>query len=181
MAHKGGMCHVSVVRGVTARPALAAMVAVAATSGGLWSMVTGAQRPASAQTPSLAVGVALDDGDATASDLDAFASVVGRKPTIVQWYQAWSEPIFYSAQMTAVSQRGELPLITWDPATGSGNIPLTDITAGTWDSYLDQQAAAVKGTNQIRLHSLCPRDELEQLRSDSVHQRLALCRQPIPG
>ncbi len=96
----------------------------------------------------ISIGVNVGNGPGNPAALDQYTSAAGRAPAIVMWYQAWSEPLYYSSQMPDVLSRGATPMITWDPANGSGGIPLRDIASGAWDSYIDQSAEAARAVGQ---------------------------------
>jgi len=101
------------------------------------------------QDASIALGVYTQDSP-DPSEFDAFGQLVGRMPAIVMWYQSWSEPLFYYTQMSMVSQDGATPLITWDPVLSDGSgIPLSQIAAGIFDSYIVAQAEAAASWHTI--------------------------------
>lgn len=79
------------------------------------------------------------------AEFQQFATQVGRTPSIVMWYQPWSQPLFYYSQMQMVAEDGATPLITWDPELQGGvGIPLSQIVDGDYDSYIEAQAQAAK-------------------------------------
>lgn len=121
------------------------------------------QEPAVGQTPAQASGPPPVDSTATtdapaplvlgvntanapnAAEFTTFSQTVGRRPAIVMWYQSFSEPLFYSSQVSMVAQDGATPLITWAPElSGGSGIPLSAISNGDYDSYLTTQAQAAK-------------------------------------
>jgi hypothetical protein len=90
----------------------------------------------------IALGVYTQDSPEPL-EVHAFQQLVGRSPSIVMWYQSWSEPLFYSSQISMVAQDGATPLITWDPElTGGVGVPLSQIVAGDYDTYIQAQAEA---------------------------------------
>ncbi len=74
--------------------------------------------------------------------LQHYAHLAGRKPALVMWYQQWSGPLFYLKQLRHVAAIKALPIITWDPMLNGAGIPLADIAAGSYDSYIKASARA---------------------------------------
>ncbi len=100
--------------------------------------------PAAAQaaTTPIALGVNIDNAPDQMSALQSYAQVAGANPAIVMWYQAWSEPLYYSDQLSNMKAFGGVPMITWDPIVNGVGVPLSDIVAGNYDSYILAQAKA---------------------------------------
>jgi hypothetical protein len=98
----------------------------------------------------IAVGIAVDDSDQQNNDEIAnYAGAVGTNPDFVQWYQAWSEPLYYAGQETSVVGNNLTPIISWT----SDTTPLTSISDGSEDSTIDAAANLAKqwpGTLYIR-------------------------------
>lgn len=92
---------------------------------------------------SIALGFAVQD-PGKLSSLGPARSDFGRSPAIIEWFQAWSEPLYYSSQEAAVKAVGAVPLITWDPVVSTGGVPLAQIADGKYDGYINQAAAAAK-------------------------------------
>ena len=90
------------------------------------------------------VGVTLADGLAQIPKLSA---AVNHKPTLVGWYQDFSEPL-NGAAMTSYVKAGQTPIITWEPQKVGDkipdNYPLKDIAKGKFDPYLIRSAKTVK-------------------------------------
>lgn len=107
----------------------------------LASALAGPASAAAASTP-IALGVNIENAPDTAGPLSDYEHSAGRNPAIVMWYQAWSEPLFYSSQLTNVSATGAVPMITWDPATDDGGIALSAIAGGQYDAYIRSSANA---------------------------------------
>src|SRR5581483_8582485 len=99
---------------------------------------------ARAATPPLAIGVNINQAPDQAAQLSSYVSLTGRAPAIVMWYQQWSEPLFWSSQLPHVQAIGAIPMITWDPIYQGNGIPLSQIVAGSYDTYLKAQADAAK-------------------------------------
>lgn len=104
-----------------------------------------ATRPGSS---AIALGAYVSPGLWSASDIDQFTAIVGTDPAIVMWYQDWQHvPTrdFDTAIMDAVTIRGAMPLVTWEPwdYTGTAMQPayaLRTILAGDYDPYIRQWA-----------------------------------------
>jgi len=79
--------------------------------------------------------------------LDSYAAMVGRKPDIVMDYSNITDPLLTKTEITNLQARGETPLVTWQlykSGWGGPTIPLQDIAAGKYDSYLRQAATAAR-------------------------------------
>ena len=82
-------------------------------------------------------GVAVNSPIATQAG--SFATVTGVHPGIVEFYVAFGKP-FSQHEARQAAGLGALPLIQLNPR----HLDLASITAGKWDSYLRQYAAAVR-------------------------------------
>ncbi len=72
-----------------------------------------------------------------------------------KWYQDWGQP-FDGNVAKNFSANGFLPELTWQPQANGIGIPYNDVTAGAYDTYLNQTAQQVKATGvQMRI-SLAP-------------------------
>ncbi|HZU60671.1 MAG TPA: glycosyl hydrolase [Solirubrobacteraceae bacterium] len=106
-----------------------------------------------AKKPPIAVGVNIASAPDQLAPMQSYAQIAGAKPAIVMWYQAWSEPLYYSDQLANMKTFGGVPMITWDPVLASGGVPLADIVNGNYDSYIwasARQAAAWGSLMYIR-------------------------------
>lgn len=99
---------------------------------------------ASAQTPTQ-LGVFLQGAPGSATTLDNYASMVGRKPDIVMVFRNLEGPLLYSNEITNLRARGETPMVTLEPYAGDGVASFSDIAAGKYDSYFKKEADAVRG------------------------------------
>ncbi|HEX3561708.1 MAG TPA: glycosyl hydrolase [Solirubrobacterales bacterium] len=73
--------------------------------------------------------------------------MVGRKPDIVMDYSNITDPLLTKTEISNLSARGETPLVTWQlyQSGWSGpTIPLSEIAAGKYDSYLRSAATQAK-------------------------------------
>ncbi|MGI8826016.1 MAG: glycosyl hydrolase [Chloroflexota bacterium] len=103
---------------------------------------------AHASTSPLMLGAFLNDTagnmvfDATTSDptsLDRYASLVGRMPAIVMWYQGWGNNHFQTTMAAAVTARNAIPMITWQPAVGAADpsaYSCRAVASGKYDAYM---------------------------------------------
>jgi hypothetical protein len=106
-------------------------------------LFTLAAAPATAHATPIALGVNIANAPGYMAPMQSYASLAGGNPAIVMWYQEWSEPLFYSTQLpNTESMGGALPMITWDPYENGVGIPLSDIVAGDYDSYIKDSADA---------------------------------------
>jgi membrane-bound metal-dependent hydrolase YbcI (DUF457 family) len=103
----------------------------------------------------VAMGIYLPGADQDPGVIDAFAQAVGREPAIVHLYRSWTQLPFEPAPLSAVWERGSMPLVTWEPWSdfeGMG-VPLWEIAGGYKDGYIAEaarQAAAWGGPLLVR-------------------------------
>lgn len=80
------------------------------------------------------------------SSMVGYEQSSGRKLNIVSWYALWGgwKKDFSRADLDIVSNRGSVPLITWEPWSGTGNDPAWTlrgaILSGQNDAYIDSWA-----------------------------------------
>ncbi len=130
---------------------------ILAAAAGLVIVATLTSQPASARAvrtptpPPLVFGLSLPHAPGDMSDLESLSTSLGRRPTQVMWYAAWSGGTGFPAQQAArVAAFGATPVITWepwDPARGLDQpaYSLRTITSGAHDAYITtwaQQARA---------------------------------------
>jgi hypothetical protein len=95
-------------------------------------------------------GMLLGVATETPGTADDFATAIGRRPAVRQWYQAWSgEPPFESGRASAVRDRGALPVVTWEPWEPGGGVrqpryALRTIAGGEHDDYVARFARQVR-------------------------------------
>src|SRR5581483_5809925 len=63
----------------------------------------------------IALGVTTQGFPGDPASLDAYTSLVGRPPAVVMSYTDWLHPLLSPAELDAVTGRGALPMITWEP------------------------------------------------------------------
>lgn len=91
------------------------------------------------------LGVYLPGGGGSASTLDEYASMVGRRPDIFLVFRNMEGPLLYSSEINNLRSRGETPMVTLEPYASGGVASLTDIAAGKYDAYFRKEADAVRG------------------------------------
>lgn len=98
--------------------------------------------------PRLRFGVSTPGGPSASAELDAVTATAGEAPTVVLSYADWSRELDV-AGLEAVTRRGAVPLVTWEPwVAGAGAVQpayaLDRITAGEHDAYLRRWAEGLK-------------------------------------
>jgi beta-mannanase len=75
--------------------------------------------------------------------VDAFEHAARKRASIVMWYADWQHSLVSPAQLEAVTRRGSIPEITWEPWDARGRtgaaqprFALRNIIAGRFDSYI---------------------------------------------
>jgi beta-mannanase len=98
----------------------------------------------------MAVGVAVDDPNtANNPELSNYISAAGKPPAYAEWYQSWTEPLYYSSQENVLMNDNITPIISWS----SNSTPLTSISNGSQNNTIDAAASLAKkwpGTLYIR-------------------------------
>ncbi|SEO58325.1 glycoside hydrolase family 26 protein [Actinacidiphila rubida] len=87
-------------------------------------------------------GVSLPGFPASMQPLQTYASLVGKKPDMVETYAAWGDQ-FESQQVQDTWDYGAMSFIAWEPMKKS----LADIAAGKDDAYIHQFAQSVAALN----------------------------------
>src|SRR4249919_1630057 len=100
------------------------------------SCLFAATQPAGASATPIQLGVYLPGGGGSASALDGYASMVGRKPDIFLVFRNMGGPLLYSSEISNLRSRGETPMVTLEPYTSGGVASMSDIVAGKYDGYL---------------------------------------------
>lgn len=96
--------------------------------------------PPAVSTDPLRSGVATAGAPLAAAELDEVSQLAGESPSLVMFYKDFLQapPL---AEMDAVSARGAVPLITWEPWAWGGGLEqpaysLDRITAGDFDARI---------------------------------------------
>ncbi len=101
-------------------------------------------RASSTPGRSVALGAYISGVPWEPAKIDEFSSMVGTLPSVVMWYQDWDHggiKEFDPQKMDAVSSRGAMPMVTWEPwnylgGTNQPNYSLQSITAGKYDDHI---------------------------------------------
>jgi beta-mannanase len=102
--------------------------------------------PAPASAPgSIALGAQPEGAPWDPAKIDQFTNKVGTSPKIVMWYESWSDTGFSAARMEAVTSRGGMPMMTWEPwnfrlGRDQSAYALRTIVRGDHDAYVRQWA-----------------------------------------
>jgi beta-mannanase len=88
------------------------------------------------------MGVTIQGAPASMAPIDAFAKAIGKKPTIVETYESFTDS-FDASGVRKIYQYGSLPLISWEPTT----VPMAKIASGGQDTYIETFAKAVRTLN----------------------------------
>jgi hypothetical protein len=102
---------------------------------------------APAQSPAaIKLGVHTPGAPGDATTLDAYASMVGRKPDIVNIFRDLTAPFLYSNEIANLASRGQTAMVSWEPFDSSGRaIPLARIADGTYDAQIRAAAGVARG------------------------------------
>lgn len=130
----------------TALPAITP-VAPAATPMPVPARQSPSAAPAPAPVP-VALGAYISGAPWDPTKIDEFTALVGVAPAVVMWYQDWEHPgvrEFDPVKMNAVTSRGAVPLVTWNPWDDSGGTSqpayaLRTIVAGDHDLFIREWA-----------------------------------------
>ncbi|WP_309650585.1 glycosyl hydrolase [Nocardioides sp.] len=124
----------------TAPVLMAVLVAVLVVAPG--SATASLSRPRVTAPAAMVFAVSLPDAPGSMASLEDLSARLGRRPTQVMWYDAWSRGTgFPTQQAAAVAAFGATPVITWepwDPALGTDQpaYALKTIAAGLHDTYV---------------------------------------------
>jgi beta-mannanase len=94
----------------------------------------------------VAIGVYRPAYPDNLSSVVDYEQAAGKKMTIVHWYALWGgwKSAFSASDLDAVTRRGSVPMITWEPWAGQARDPawsLRDaILSGRNDAYIDSWA-----------------------------------------
>ena len=88
-------------------------------------------------------GAAVDDNPRSHQALASFTNAVGRLPSVDSYFQSWADG-FDVLGAKEITSAGMLPMVTWEPfdakRSSVNTFPLRSIAAGTFDTYIAQQA-----------------------------------------
>lgn len=109
---------------------------------------SGSPGPSSPPPAPVALGAFIPGAPKSPAKIDAYAKLVGVKPRVVMWYQAWAGTYsgFPAAEANAVRARGAMPMISWEPSAGKAtdrSWALSTILNGSHDAYIRSWTRAV--------------------------------------
>jgi hypothetical protein len=100
---------------------------------------------AATASASIQLGSYVRGAPGSGQTMDEYANLVGQRPGIVMWYRGFDQPLMYSSEIANLSARGSTPMVSLEPVNESGtDIPLSQIAAGNYDSYIHKAAAVAK-------------------------------------
>ena len=112
------------------------------------TLALGAAASAPAASASIQLGAYYREAPGSAQKLDEYASLVGQRPSIVMWYRGFDQPLMYSSEMSNLAARGATPMVSLEPVDVNGtDIPLSQIAAGNYDTYIHKAASVAKSWN----------------------------------
>lgn len=89
------------------------------------------------------IGVHVPGAPADLGNLDRYVQQAGREPALLSWYSYWGDPLIYESDLRRVSDRGAVPLISWEPWRNDGTgFGLAGIADGANDAYVRESARA---------------------------------------
>ncbi|HLJ03408.1 MAG TPA: glycosyl hydrolase [Solirubrobacteraceae bacterium] len=143
---------------------LAIVAAIVLPGTGIWPSPSPAAPPAptiaATVVPPIEIGVttpALADNEVSAwapsqlAEVNRFERLIGAHTSIVMWYADWAHNGVSLSQLNAVSRRGSIPEITWEPWDDSLGLrkaqpkySLLSIIQGRHDAYIRQWARELR-------------------------------------
>lgn len=102
-------------------------------------------------TASLKFGLATDNVS-FGNETDATARLVNESPSMISFYMDWTRNVDPTA-LKAISDKGAVPVITWEPWVSTGGVTqptykLSTITSGAHDTYIKSWANTLKTYNK---------------------------------
>jgi hypothetical protein len=100
---------------------------------------------AAAASASIQLGSYVRGTPGSGQTMDEYTNLVGQRPGIVMWYRGFDQPLMYSSEIANLSARGSTPMVSLEPVDENGtDIPLSQIAAGNYDSYIHKAAGVAK-------------------------------------
>jgi mannan endo-1,4-beta-mannosidase len=84
-------------------------------------------------------GATFDGVPASLAPVQAYASQVGRKPNLLEFYLAWGDTL-QTDQTQAVWDDGQVPYLAWEPYKAT----MAQIASGSQDAYIRSTADAIR-------------------------------------
>jgi len=134
----------------TAKPKVTSTTAVAKAT-----TSTTAARVATTSAPGgVMFGAMTEESGNTLTQLANFESSAGKKASLYGYYASfYYDADFDTAKANAISSRGTIPMLTWEPWQPNGvvnqpNYSLAKIAGGSFDAYLTRWATQIKSWNR---------------------------------
>jgi beta-mannanase len=100
---------------------------------------------AASASAAIQLGAYVRGAPGSGQTMDEYANVVGQRPGIVMWYRGFDQSLMYSSEIANLSARGSTPMVSLEPVDQNGtDIPLSQIAAGNYDSYIHKAASVAK-------------------------------------
>jgi beta-mannanase len=93
------------------------------------------------------LGAYTPNAPASATVLDEYSQMVGRKPDIVASYKDFFMPLMSEEQTATMKAFGGVPMVSWEPAQPTSGYPAAnfgDIAAGKYDTQIREAAKLSK-------------------------------------
>lgn len=108
-------------------------------------LVCFAATSAATASASIQLGAYVRGAPGSGQTMDEYTNLVGQRPGIVMWYRGFDQPLMYSSEIANLSARGSTPMVSLEPVDENGtDIPLSQIAAGSYDSYIHKAASVAK-------------------------------------
>jgi hypothetical protein len=108
-------------------------------------LVCFAAASAATASASIQLGAYVRGAPGSGQTMDEYANLVGQRPGIVMWYRGFDQPLMYSSEIANLSARASTPMVSLEPVDQNGtDIPLSQIAAGNFDSYIHKAASVAK-------------------------------------
>lgn len=105
-------------------------------------LATGGPVAASAQAAPIQLGAYLPGNS---DELNAYASMVGRRPDILLLFRNFTGPLLYSSELPILRAQGVTPMVTLEPYTSGGVASFSEIANGRYDEYFRREADQLRG------------------------------------
>ena len=142
---------------------IAAVVSIGAMSFSAGSASAATPRATTTAAAPIALGISGDDTPSDPVGLNAYESVVGSAPADDMIFQDWSEPLYYSSQMSALEGTGITPIITWEPELSQRRDPAQSDCRGRLRRIHNRIGEARCGVEGNGVYSIRTRDESARL------------------
>ena len=87
-------------------------------------------------------GATFDGVPKNLAPVKAYTNLVGRKPTLLEYYLGWGDAL-QADQTMAVWQDGQMPYVAWEPYKAT----MAQIASGSQDAYISATADTIRDLN----------------------------------